>query len=412
MKQKIYITALLAGMLALAGCGGGGSSDGGGGNGDGNGGGTKCDTDQTLDTATNTCKTNPPDPNAVNHEQARKDALALYNVLDSSSVNSSDNGTEDGEFGADRMGSAAANEGIQSFKGPGTDFEGTTPPSGLTAITTDPLPDNLKGYFNVAGGSTAIKVTGFPSGSDQVTHTIGTTITGAFMGVDGTFQCYADDCYSRLADDGKFTLSESSWRFKPDDPTHKVEGSAILEWGWWVDDIAKVTTASVGYGFVSGVTATTANLDGLASTASYTGTALGKYAVVEKDTGSSGDFTAAAKLTADFDENMLTGTINAFKDADDADLGWTVKLESKVNMGALSEGAFVDVDENKNSVVWTHDGDDFTTEDAWIATAYGGNATGGNATEAPEYILGEFQANHLNARMIGAFGVEKDKQGN
>ncbi len=30
MKQKIYIAALLAGMLALAGCGGGGSSGGGG----------------------------------------------------------------------------------------------------------------------------------------------------------------------------------------------------------------------------------------------------------------------------------------------------------------------------------------------------------------------------------------------
>jgi len=28
MKQNIYIAALLAGMLALAGCGGGGSSDG------------------------------------------------------------------------------------------------------------------------------------------------------------------------------------------------------------------------------------------------------------------------------------------------------------------------------------------------------------------------------------------------
>ena len=396
MKQKIYITALLAGMLALAGCGGGGSSGGGGngdGNGNGNGGGTKCDTDQTLDTATNTCKTNPPDPNAVNHEQARKDALALYNVLDSSSVNSSDNTIPND------------NKGTQSFKGPGTDFEGT-PPNGLTAIPSPP--DNLKGYFNVMGGDTAIKVTGFPSGSDQVTHTIGTTITGAFMGVDGTFQCYEDDCYSRLTDDGKFTLSESSWRFKPDDPTHKVEGSAILEWGWWVDDIAKVTTASVGYRRVSGVTATTANLDGLASTASYTGTALGKYAVVEKDTGISGDFTAAAKLTADFDENMLTGTINAFKDADDADLDWTVKLESKVKMGEqLTDGVFVDVNDDKNSVVWTHDGDDFTKEDAWNATAYGGSAT-----SAPEYILGNFAADHLNARMIGAFGTKKDKQGN
>ncbi len=398
MKQKIYITALLAGMLALAGCGGGGSSGGGGngdGNGNGNGGGTKCDTDQTLDTATNTCKTNPPDPNAVNHEQARKDALALYNVLDSSSVSSGDNGAE---LRADRMG---ANEGIQNFKDGGVVISATI--MGLTVSEVEGKED----YFNIAMDD--YKVTGFPSGSDAVTHDLNAKITGDFMGVSGTFECFGEGdekCTSRSKGTAGFAL-DGGWRFKPDNAEDKTSGSAILEWGWWVDDIAKVTTASVGYRRVSGVTATTANLDDLASTASYTGTALGKYAVVEKDTGSSGDFTAAAKLTADFDENMLTGTINAFKDADDADLGWTVKLESEVNMRELSGNAFVDVNNDKNSVVWTHDGDDFTKEDAWNATAYGGNAT-----EAPEYILGNFAADHLNARMIGAFGTKKDKQGN
>ena len=394
MKQKIYITALLAGMLALAGCGGGGSS-GSGDNGNGNGGGTKCDTDQTLDTATNTCKTNPPDPNAVNHEQARKDALALYNVLDSSSVNSSDNAIPNAI--------PNDNKGTQSFK---SEIELSANNSGLTAIPGT-LPDNLKGYFNVTGDGTAIKVTGFPSGSDEVTHTVGATITGAFKGVDGTFQCYAmNGCTSQSKGKDGFALAADQWRFKPDNAEAKIEGSAILEWGWWVTKSGdEITGASVGFDDDSLTSPT--NISGLASTASYTGTALGKYAVVEKDTGSSGDFTAAAKLTADFDENMLTGTINAFKDADDADLGWTVKLESEVNEDNLSDGAFVDVGNDKNSVVWTHDGDDFTTENAWIATIYEGSGT-----SAPEYILGEFQANHLNARMIGAFGTKKDKQGN
>jgi len=387
MKQNILIATLLAGMLALAGCGGGSSSDGSGGNGKDN------DTNDTLSCGPGTTKNSSNqcvrDTAAETAMKARTDALALYNAI--KPLHSTNTG----------LASAMDDDKeTQNFKGEGAVFSANTP-----GIASKSSVSGKSDYFNVERNTSGVKVTGFPAQTDPKEYTATNTVTGTFLGVSGTFECFANDgfkCTSQSKGDAGFALS-ASWRFKPDDPKAKVEGPTLVEWGWWVDDIEDVESAQAGYRAVDSATDTSKDRDisGLSSTATYTGTALGKYAVVDKDSSDSGHFTATAKLTADFDDDMLTGTIDAFKDADNGDLGWTVELESEMSSTIASVAASND----DNSVVWTRDGDDVTTENGWLATAYGGSSS-----TAPGHIIGEFEADHFNAKMIGAFGTEKDKQ--
>ena len=239
-------------------------------------------------------------------------------------------------------------------------------------------------------------------------HGSGASFAGSYMGVEGMFKCTkADGCTSSpAAGEDMFTLPDGEWHFRPSDRMAKLQGAKVAEWGWWMAD-STATPSVAGAGAINlryavlmmnGTDAGAQSTYPQAGEATYTGKALGQYAIVAGADSESGAFEATASLTARFRgssdgaDTELSGRVHSF----DVNSGWEVMLkEDKAHDGS---GVF------EGKTVWKTGDEDGLGEGDWLATMHG------TADKEPTHVVGGFTATDAGARMVGAFGAEPPKQ--
>jgi len=262
-------------------------------------------------------------------------------------------------------------------------------------VTTGPN----AGYYPVEGGNPhTVKASAFTQ-RVGLEHKKDASFSGSYMGVQGTFKCTAAKCTSSpAAGDDMFTLLTGEWHFKPSDRMAKLEGGKIAEWGWWIQNAGKDNEAiKLRYAVLDDSNIVPAQTTfPAAGEATYTGKALGRYAVVDGADSESGAFEATASLTAKFRgssgmDTELSGRIHTF----DVNSDWEVMLK---------ENKYSDGNEFAGKTVWKTNGDDGLGEGAWQATMHG------MANKEPTHVVGGFTATDAGAQMIGAFGGEPPKQ--
>ena len=238
-------------------------------------------------------------------------------------------------------------------------------------------------------------------------------IAGSYHGVSGSYYCTPNSnltCSATVAASG-FTLAGGTWTFKPANAETKVTSmsdTSYASYGWWLHKSANGNTFTAS-AFVddkgtdveaaSGITA-------LRGTATYMGGAAGKYALYSSTGGTNdaGHFTAKATLEADFNANMITGTIDEFMGADGQSRNWSVELKkSGINDGGNILGAAGADNSAPMETVWMIDG---TAADA--AGAWSGALKNNGDDDVPEVVTGTFHSEYsTSGRMVGAFGANK-----
>ncbi len=413
---------VLAGGLALAGCGG--SSDDGGGSG---GGGETCSpdfgkkangdcyTEQEYKDKLQADATKKAEDDAKAKEmseevQARAKKLDGYFNATSAAAVVIDPNTRSPEIasGSDLL--KALNKAKKASDGMGKEdkatvmamtVKGAPADAGSTAVTTAALNKGV------------ITGSGFATGSNQrVTHDsmTGTNkapnrINGSFNGATGIYTCSANNasCTSQRTATG-IQLS-TGWSFIPN-PGQKYNAVAVAEYGWWLNEAENVSAPRIGAWFANaaGTDLTGEDITNSTGTAKYTGKAIGIasfYDSTSPDENVAGAFSANVELNATFgggDNDMLDGDITGFE------IG-TVKPEWSVKLKQIGLGDTGTTDSSGTMTQWTiGEGDDAVKGAAdggdWSALLH----TMPSGTQQPAGAIGVFDATHGNeGHMIGAF---------
>ena len=219
-------------------------------------------------------------------------------------------------------------------------------------------------------------------------------IPGYFDGASGTFEC-SGTCTIQHLGGNTYSVGSSSWIFITSATARvSVPDDSYMYFGWWKreqksDESLSFEMFSGGMYEVDGATAA------LTGTATYTGPAVGQYAIYQPlgTQTESGSFTARAELTANFGatgaEGTLSGRVTNFSNASD----WSVTLKSAaIDTGTVANG----------DVSWTIAGN---TEDSgmWNAQFF---SDVDRSTAYPEGVAGTFDAKFDTVgRLIGAFGA-------
>ena len=251
--------------------------------------------------------------------------------------------------------------------------------------------------------------------------------SGTYDGYSGTFKC-ATGCNIAAAADGALTFT-GDWTFTANLTAKRHSSQAqqdteFLYFGIWAYEPADAAGAP-DFKWAAGGDAddiTSANFDALTGSATFTGGAIGKYALtkVAGRAAKIGTFTATASFTADFDSapdgsdgNRISGRITDFKE-DGSSLGadWHVFLGSSASVAATlaTTGATTGTLEAHGAI----DGD--TATGSWAATLHGSDnadmsaADGYTAAKYPRAdvagVAGWFSASaSTNAAIAGAFGA-------
>ena len=279
---------------------------------------------------------------------------------------------------------------------------------------------NVEGTNNIratlSGNANPIASSRFPGGGRPITftHTIDSDLTadgddgdgnlrndfdttrfrGTFDGASGTFEC-TRTCTVEHEGGSTYNLSAGTWSFTTSNTARvSVDDDSYMYFGWWKREQESNESFSFEM-FSSGMHEVDNISDVLTGTATYTGPAVGQYAIYQPlgTQTESGSFTARAELTANFGaadaEGMLSGRVTNFSNASD----WSITLSSK----EISGGAVIDGD-----VSWTIAGD---TEDGGMWDAKFFSDVDGFAGY-PEGVAGTFDAKFDSVgRLIGAFGA-------
>ncbi|MDE0281779.1 MAG: hypothetical protein OXN16_11990 [Gammaproteobacteria bacterium] len=229
-------------------------------------------------------------------------------------------------------------------------------------------------------------------------------IPGSYYGVMGTYKCTpgGSDCTATKAAGAGYTLAGGgTWTFTPDNVEDRVTeapDTVYAVYGWWLHETADGATVSVFTGY-RGTTEEAAGITVLAGSATYKGGAAGKYAVSAGAHNDSGHFTADAELKANFDTDMISGTINNFMGGDDMPRDWSVALKA----GPVGDtGTIATV---ASGTTWTMGGTDAAASGSWSGVLYNNNDGG-----VPSAGTGTFHSEFGNTgRMVGAFGVDLEE---
>ena len=229
-------------------------------------------------------------------------------------------------------------------------------------------------------------------------------IRGSYYGVQGTYKCTpgGSDCTATKAAGMGYTLAGGgTWTFTPDnveDRVTEMPDTVYAVYGWWLHETADGATVSVFTGY-RGTAEAASGVDTLQGSATYKGGAAGKYAISAGAHNDSGHFTADAELKANFDTDMISGTINNFMGGDDMPRDWSVALKA----GPVdSTGMIASV---ASGTTWTMGGTDAAASGSWSGTLYDNNDGG-----VPSAGTGTFHSEFGNTgRMVGAFGVNLEE---
>ena len=236
-------------------------------------------------------------------------------------------------------------------------------------------------------------------------------IPGTYHGVSGNYACTpnsGETCSATIVEGG-FALAGGNWAFKPTDPNAKVmsvDDVMYASYGWWLhkseDDMTYTASA---FATARGTVTAAENIGTLRGTATYSGGAAGKYALYSSTGGTNdaGHFTAKATLEADFNADMVSGTISDFMGADGMARDWSVELKkSGVGDGGTITGA--DGSGNPMETVWTIDGTAAEAAGQWSGTLYDNGDD-----NVPRVATGTFDSEYsTSGKMVGAFGANVD----
>ena len=250
--------------------------------------------------------------------------------------------------------------------------------------------------FPVGGRSLPFNHHTIDTTDDDTDNPDTTRFTGSFGGATGNFECTGDPCTVAHEGGSIYNLS-GDWTFTTSNTARTpVDDTSYMYFGWWKrqqksDEALSFEMFSDGEHVVEDIP------DALTGTATYTGPAVGQYAIYQPlGTQSTSDsFTARAELTADFGtagaEGALSGRITSFSNASD----WSVALQSQTIISG-------EVTRADNSVSWTIGGN---TEvgGGWSARFFSDVA---DSAAYPEGVAGTFDAKFDDVgRLIGAFGA-------
>ena len=339
----------------------------------------------------------------------------------------------------DKMAMAAANHGWmgKKYTASGTDVSGTYEAMVYSNVG-DPTPGKMFGsaaavtesgdfQYQLTDGELAIDTTAAgvagrvaSSSFDQSAgtktfelpaNTVRVMVSGTHHGVSGTYNCTpagnGTNCSATIAESG-FTLQGGTWTFKPTDPNARVtemEDMHYASYGWWIHKSADGMTFTAS-AFVDdkGTVPAASGIDDLRGTAKYMGGAAGKYALYSSTGGTNdaGHFTAEAMLEADFNTDMISGTIDNFMGADGMARDWSVELKKS---GVNDTGTILGEDGTGDPMmtVWTIDGAAAAAAGQWSGMLKD-NGTDG----VPKVATGTFYSMYSTAgKMVGGFGATR-----
>ena len=216
-------------------------------------------------------------------------------------------------------------------------------------------------------------------------------INGSFNGASGYFQCTS----ARATDNGckvehrgdRYKVSGPSgttWTFTTSASSRvSVPDKSYMYFGWWIRQ--KLDDESFSFATFADVSDTEGhqvyNFNNLGGTAEYEGPAIGRYAIYQPLGAQSGhgEFTATARLEANFTTDMLSGSVTDF--SNDPDWSLTLKATEVIN-GSTGTGA------RGGHVSWTIAGN---TEDGgnWNGKFY---SDGPYVGQIPDGVTGTFTA--------------------
>ena len=230
---------------------------------------------------------------------------------------------------------------------------------------------------------------------------------GTFHGASGYFHCTAQPCTIGRRGD-RYTIVEGTWAFHTTDAARAlIDDKSYMYFGWWKREQKsnEMLTFETFHGvkaaaYLATVDATNFNL--LGGSATYRGRAIGQYAIYQPLGAQSGtgSFTASAMLTANFTDNLLSGTVTGFSNDPD----WSLTLNSRTMAGGSVAGGTTD---------WTIAGNTSSRQGAWEAVFFSEAPYVG---QTPDGVVGDFTGiydadadaeNGDVGRIVGAFGARK-----
>ena len=239
---------------------------------------------------------------------------------------------------------------------------------------------------------------------------------GTFNGVPGTYTCTPtaiatdrDTCGSTVAASG-FTLIGGTWMFEPNNPEQRLmdmPDAIYASYGWWLhkSEDGETFTASA-FAANRGDVPAASSVGDLMGSATYMGGAAGKYALhsTTGGTNDAGHFTADVELTADFNDDMIEGTIDNFIGADGQSRDWSVKLnETDIGDTGVIDG--LDATSAEVGTVWTMGGEAADESGQWRGALYENDATSG----VPQVATGTFYSEFgRDGKMVGGFGANAE----
>jgi len=248
------------------------------------------------------------------------------------------------------------------------------------------------------------------------------SVDGTFDGARGVYTCTstaAGECTSNLTSDGVMLGGTASgatveWAFNPvDTATVSRPDANYAYFGWWLNKTADGDPeVAVFHGSNHAVEAANSTaFDALGGTATYRGSAIGKYALNRgaDQYASGGHWTADATLTANFEggstagvagPGTISGEIDNFMAGGEA-MDWSVELES-TNI-TIADGN--DFSVATDGTVWTIGGADAAAGGMWSG-AFHNLVAPPDGNNVPGSVTGEFTATYgAVGHMTGAFGA-------
>ena len=263
-------------------------------------------------------------------------------------------------------------------------------------------------------------------GNDRV------SIPGNFNGAGGRYLCTpasGTTCSVTVAPSGTYT-STDPWTFVPElNSTAWVQdgGNAagagggqqgeFMSFGWWLQTPTAQTGPYAFRYYADGSAYNLASGNLAAGSATYNGRAAGRYAVQEIDEtgvvdGMTGEFTAAATLTARFSgtgaQGNISGTISGFQGEHDMVSGWSVTL-ARQTLTDTTGTSVTSAGTNNDPDATGFDGATATLGDQTLNGTWSSQFFGqpGTADAYPLGVGGVFQADNEAASIAGAFGARR-----
>ena len=245
-------------------------------------------------------------------------------------------------------------------------------------------------------------------------------VSGRLGGASGIYTCASaaeTDC--RVTNQNDHFRFHGPWVFTPSSATTavRVDDAEFMYFGWWArqanstgDWTFRTFHGPTGTG-ATGNRSSAEEISQLTGTVTYRGPAVGYYSFYQPLTAQSdyGQFSATAELRANFDNDMVDGTIDQF----DGHSDWTLTL----NHRAITNGVIAPSDsgDGENAVSWQIDGEAVAAPDSgtWEAAFYSNlpssqRTSTENEDATPTGMAGTFEAAYHNVgRIVGAFGAHK-----